>query len=310
MNLSQCLGYEVELDPKWREMVDRSYDLQRESESEVIRMIEKYSKETGINNIVLTGGYALNCVANSKFKKEFPHLNFFIDPLCSDSIGQAYKYYKENSFFRKKIKPLKKAYIGTPLKYDGLDPEHCTPLHGAVYEDMLHTTSRIIGHGHPVAIAQGRSEGGYRALGNRSILLDPRRASGKEFLNNLKGRENFRPFGATILQEYVNYWFDFEGESSHMQYVAKRKSHWNSDVITHVDGTCCIQTLTKEQNYHYYRLIEDFYYITGVPMVLNTSLNYTGEPIAETLDQIVESLVKLGVHHLYLPEEEILVKIH
>jgi predicted NodU family carbamoyl transferase len=310
VDLSQWFGYEVGLDSKWREMVDESVDLQEESENEMIELIRKHYKETGIDNIVLTGDYASNHVANSKIKKEFPELNFFIDPLRSVSIGEAYKYYKKNSFFRKKIKPLKNVYIGTPLQYDQLKTKYSSyqVLFGTVYEDMLGTIARIMTQGIPVAIAQGQSEGGFKSLGNRSIVLDPRAGRGWEQISKIEqDREEFVPFGASILQDTVKEWFEFEGESPFMEYVAKGKPDWNTDLFHY--GRCCIHTVTKEQNYHYYRLLQEFYECSNIPMLVNIPLCTSDEPIAETLDQVIESLLKLGVTYLYLPERECIVRV-
>ena len=308
MNLSQWFGYETGLDPKWREMVDECVDLQKESEEQMIELIRKHYMETGIDNIVLSGDCAWNYISNSRFKKEFPLLNFHIDPLCSVSIGEAYKYYKKNSFLRKKITPLKNVYIGTPLQYDELETKHGVSrvMHGAVYEDMLGTIARIITLGIPVAIAQGQSEAGYKFLGNRSIVFDPRAGRGSKHASNIEqDREDFVPFGVSILQDHVNEWFEFEGESPFMECVAKSKPHWSTDLVH--DGRCSIHTVTKEQNYHYYRLLQEYYECSNIPMLVNVPLCASDEPVAETLDQIIESLLKLGITYLYLPEKGCIV---
>lgn len=158
-----------------------------------------------------------------------------------------------------------------------------------------------------VAIFQGKSEAGPRALGNRSILYDPRDPNGKDHVNRIKRREWFRPFAGTILKEHVHEWFDMAGleESPFMMYAVD--AHIDAvphiPAILHVDWTCRIQTVTKEQNYHYYNLIESFYQKTGVPILFNTSFNLGGEVLVETLDDAIDTLKRSEIEYLFLPEE-------
>ena len=171
--------------------------------------------------------------------------------------------------------------------------------------DVLHQVASLISNGNIVAIYQGRSEAGPRALGNRSFLYDPRDKYAKDYVNRVKKRESYRPFAASIMKEHVNDWFDMAGleESPFMMYaVEARKSV--VDIIPgvlHVDGTCRIQTVTKEQNFYYYQLIEKFYELTKVPLVFNTSFNLAGETIVETLDDAIDTMKRCDVKYLYLP---------
>jgi carbamoyltransferase len=162
-----------------------------------------------------------------------------------------------------------------------------------------------------VALFQGRSESGPRALGNRSMLYTPMDPDGKNFVNKVKGREYFRPLAASMLLEYANDWFDMIGveESPYMTFSFTCRED-KKDIIPsviHVDGSCRIQTVTKEQNLHYYNLIRAFHLITGVPMILNTSLNLAGEPLVESIDDAFKTFAKSDIHYLYLPELSILV---
>ena len=164
-----------------------------------------------------------------------------------------------------------------------------------------------------VALFQGKSEAGQRALGNRSLLFDPKVSNGKDIVNQIKRRENFRPFAGTILQEEAHKWFNMLSlkESPYMQYAMDAFENAIEQVpaIIHVDNTCRIQTVTQEQNLHFYNLISCFFEKTGVPMLMNTSFNLGGEPLVETFDHAINTLKNSMVEYLYLPEIETLVII-
>ena len=157
-----------------------------------------------------------------------------------------------------------------------------------------------------VAIFQGGSEWGPRALGNRSILFDPRNPDAKDIVNKVKKREWYRPFAGTILLEHANDYFDMMTikETPYMSYAipAKQKAKDEVPGIIHVDGTCRIQTVTREQNKHFYDLIEEFYKQTGVPILFNTSFNLAGEPLVETLEDAKDTVNRSDIDLLYTPE--------
>jgi|TARA_R100000742_G_C4261330_1_gene79102 carbamoyltransferase len=157
-----------------------------------------------------------------------------------------------------------------------------------------------------VAIFQGRSEAGPRALGNRSILYDPRDPDGKDKVNIIKKREAFRPFAASVLLEDAPKWFDMAGlyESPHMMYAMDCfEKHWKTiPAVLHVDHTCRIQTVTSSQNLHYFNLIKAFKNITKVPMLFNTSFNLAGDPLVETPRDAIDTFMKTEIDYLYFPE--------
>jgi carbamoyltransferase len=157
------------------------------------------------------------------------------------------------------------------------------------------------------AIFQGSSEIGPRALGNRSIIFDPRNPNGKEIVNIVKKREWYRPFAGTIMLEYVHDYFEMLTlkESPWMSFAvkAKPKAHKEIPSIIHVDGTCRIQTVTKEQNKNFYELIEEFYKKTGVPVLFNTSFNLAGAPLVETIEDALDTINNSDISFLYLPED-------
>jgi len=290
---------------EWKQKVDRAYKLQQETQDHVLHLIKKYTKETGIKNVVISGGYGLNCVANYHYIKNLKDINFYIDPICFDagiSIGAAYYY----SSYECKINSLSSVYIGHKEEsYDltGLETKRVS------YDDIVN----LLLDKNIIALFQGKSEAGQRALGNRSLLFDPRIVNGKDIVNQIKKRESFRPFAGTILQEEAHKWFNMLSlkESPYMQYAidAKQNAIEQVPAIVHADNTCRIQTVTKKQNKHFYNLIKCFYEKTNVPMLLNTSFNLGGEPLVETFKHAIYTLKNSQIEYLYLPEIEILVTI-
>lgn len=172
--------------------------------------------------------------------------------------------------------------------------------------DNLENAVNILMEQKPLIIFQGKSEWGPRALGNRSILFDPRNKDAKNIVNNFKKREWWRPLAGTILLEHVHDWFDIATlkESPYMSFAvdAKQQAIEKIPSIVHVDNTCRIQTVTQEQNINYYDLINEFYKKTGVPVLLNTSFNLAGFPIVETLDQAILVCNLSEFKHLYIPK--------
>ena len=157
-----------------------------------------------------------------------------------------------------------------------------------------------------VACFQGRSENGPRALGNRSLMFDPTFEDGKDFVNEIKRREYFRPFAGSILEEDAHEWFDLRGMDSSptMMYAVNCQPGVKEKIpaIIHVDGTCRIQTVSYDQNPNYYNIIKTFKEKTGVPIIFNTSFNLGGEPLVETIDDAIRTLATSDIEYLYLPE--------
>lgn len=294
---------------EWKERVDNAYNLQQETQNHVLSIIEKYVRETKVKNVVISGGYGLNCVANYHYLKNLKDINLYVDPICFDagiSIGAVYYHYIHATEDNLQIKPLKNAYIGYEEKtYDlsGLETKKVS------YEDIV----SLLLQKNIIALFQGKSEAGQRALGNRSLLFDPRVSNGKDLVNQIKKRENFRPFAGSILQEESHKWFNMLSlkESPYMQYAIDAYDSAVEQVpaIIHADNTCRIQTVTLEQNTHFYNLISCFFEKTGVPMLMNTSFNLGGEPLVETFEHAVHTLKNSAIEYMYLPEIEALVTI-
>jgi len=162
------------------------------------------------------------------------------------------------------------------------------------------------------AIHQGRSEVGPRALGNRSIIFDPRLPNGKEIVNTVKKREEFRPFAGSVLEEHAHEWFDMIGldRSPFMTFNLRVKSDRQKYIpaITHADGTCRIQTVNKVDNANYYNLIKAFHKKTKIPMVLNTSFNLAGQAMVENVKQALKTLSKSNMDYVYFADVNMLVE--
>ena len=169
-------------------------------------------------------------------------------------------------------------------------------------EEIIKRTARDIAEGKIVGWFQGRTEWGPRALGNRSILVDPRRAEMKDTLNaRIKRREGFRPFAPSILEEHTKEWFEKDYPVPFMEKVYKIKPEKRALIpaVTHVDGTGRLQTVSRQMNPKYYRLIEEFYKLTGVPIVLNTSFN-ENEPIVNTPEEALDCFLRTRMDVLVL----------
>jgi len=178
-----------------------------------------------------------------------------------------------------------------------------TEQYNVTYSDIVD----LIDKKNIVSIFQGKTEAGPRALGNRSILYDPRDSDAKEFVNSVKRREWWRPFAASVLLEHAHEWFEMLTikESPFMMYAIPVKEEKKELIpgVLHVDDTCRIQTVTEEQNYHYYNLIKTFYSRTNIPMLFNTSFNLAGEVICYTLYDALTTISNSRIEYLYLPEE-------
>lgn len=299
---------------------DLAYACQTQTQEQVTNLIRKAVEMTGQKNVVVSGGYGLNCVANYHYLEALKDegINLYVEPVSNDAgtaMGAALYVHRnltQDTTVNNDIKET--LYLGP--KYD-ISMDDIKKLAEEYDAEVTETTSEavanLIADRNIVSLFQGRSENGPRALGNRSILYDPRDPDGKDFVNNVKHREYFRPFAGSVLQDDVHDWFDLRGmeESPSMMYAVNVKAGKETQIpcIIHVDGTCRIQSVTQETNPHYYELIKHFKDITQIPMVFNTSFNLGGDPLVETLEDAFETLKRSKIEYLYLPETGALVKI-
>lgn len=292
---------------------DLAYKIQEQTSERMCTLIERAVEKTGHTNIVICGGYGLNCVANYKYWERFPDLNIYCEPISHDggtSIGGALMLHHRLNKTKKSTGKQASVYYGP--QYDPSTYEES--LGGlSVVDTSFDDVAKLIRDGNIVTIFQGRSEGGPRALGNRSILFDPTIKDGKDYVNSVKHREWFRPFACSIKKEAVNEWFDLQGreETPHMMYAVRCHDGVEEKIpsVIHVDGTCRIQTVTEEQNENYYKLIDAFEKLSEVPILFNTSFNLGGEPLVESIDDAVRTLLNSDIEYMYLPEIQKLVHV-
>jgi carbamoyltransferase len=297
---------------------DLAYAVQTQSQAEVLHLIRKAVADTGITNVVLSGGYGLNCVANYWYLEQLKDegINLYVEPVSSDAgtcIGAAlFVHHKLNEDTT--VRPYATSlYLGPSYSYSKDEIAATVNKYDAtMYAGDNKTVIDLLRKKNIVTLFQGRSENGPRALGNRSILFDPTFEDGKDFVNLVKRREYFRPFAGSILHEHAHEWFDMRGmeQSPHMMYAMNCQPRVAEKIpsIIHVDGTCRIQTVKREQNPHYYDLISDFYKESGMPILFNTSFNLGGEPLVETLDDAVRTLADSDMEYLYLPEYQLIIE--
>lgn len=247
------------------------------------------------DNLCVAGGVAYNGYVNEQFTKHYK--NVHVPPAVGDE-GQALGTYMHADYVINNNIHIPDVYSGKKYILDeailqGLDYE-TRPM-----EEIYSIVAREIAKGKIVGWFQDRSESGNRALGNRSILADPRNPDIKEIINSkVKLREDFRPFAPSVLEEHYTEYFDTNQPSPYMSRIMPVTSDAIPGV-THVDGTARIQTVNKDFNYKYYSLINEFYKLTGIPMLLNTSFNCQ-EPIVETPKNAVDTFKKCGLDILVI----------
>ena len=321
-NVNQTLFDELQYDAQGDKTLlqnrrDLAYALQTQTQEEVVKLIRKAVEMSGKNNVVISGGYGLNCVANYHYLEALKDedINIYVEPVSNDagtSIGAALIYYH---YITKSVdKSSPELYLGPQYNYSDETINSLAKEYGATVEDSDNSAViDLLEKRNIVTIFQGRCENGPRALGNRSVIYDPTDPNGKDFVNSVKHREYFRPFAGSILAEDVHEWFDLRGmeDSPHMMYAVNCQPGIAEKIpsIIHEDGTCRIQTVTREENPNYYDLINAWKERTGIPMVFNTSFNLGGEPLVETLKDALWTLQESDIEYLYLPEYGKLLKI-
>lgn len=262
---------------------------------------------TGLTDLGLAGGVALNSVMNGKILLNTPFKRIFVQPAAGDngtSVGVCYQIYN-GLLGQPRNFVMEGAYTGPTFTNDEIRVElEASGLEYETYSDreVTRQAAQDIANGAVMGWFQGHMEFGPRALGNRSIVVDPRRADMKDILNDrIKKRESFRPFAPSIMAEYTNEYFeqDHPAPTMLMVYQVRPEKRTVIPAVTHVDGSGRLQTVTPEVNARYYQLIWDFNALTGVPVVLNTSFN-ENEPIVCTPRQAIDCFLKTRMDVLYL----------
>ncbi len=291
----ESLPIRTAAEPLGKIHIDAAAYIQNELETVMLSLAEWAYRKTGCADLCLSGGVALNCVANGRLQKESKFRSVFAQPACGDSgipMGAALTiHYHLNPTAPRYV--LREPYLGKPYSRE----DYACALSGHTsreYSDS-HSLNAVVANllaaGKVVARFSDKSELGPRALGNRSILADPRRKEMRDRLNLVvKRRESFRPFAPSVLAEYATKYFDIEGASPFMLMASRiRADRYDAiPAVAHVDGTARIQTVARENNASFYDLIDEFRLATGVPLLINTSFNVAGEPMVESPDQAVQ----------------------
>ena len=294
--------------------MDIAASIQKVTEEIMIKLAKSIKNEYDLENLCLAGGVALNCVANGKILKEKIFKNIWIQPAAGDAGGSlgaalALWYIEQNN--KRNINSndsMNGSYLGPEYNQNEIEEElnKIGAIFNVINEDeLLDKTAKDLSNGEAIGWFQGRMEFGPRALGGRSILGDPRSSEMQKNLNlKVKYRESFRPFAPSILKEDAKKWFNINSESPYMLIVAEvnndkcikmtkeqeklfgidKLNIKRSDIpaVTHVDYSARIQTVNKETNPKYFKLISKFKELTGCPVLVNTSFNVRGEPIVNT----------------------------
>jgi carbamoyltransferase len=300
-------------DYSWTEYQNRrdlAYACQTQTQEQALDLILSAAKMADKNKVVLSGGYGLNCVANYWYLDRLNEegIELYVEPISNDggtAIGAALLYY--HSISQSSMKRPREIYLGPQYNYSDDNINKVAEEYNAIVSDATDDdVVELMTNKNIVAMFQGRAENGPRALGNRSLMFDPTFEDGKDFVNEIKHREYFRPFAGSILAEDAHEWFDLRGmeDSPHMMYAVNCQPGIEEKIpsIIHVDGTCRIQTVTEEENPLYYRVIKAFKEKTGIPIIFNTSFNLGGEPLVETLEDALWTLSESKIEYLYLPE--------
>jgi len=286
---------------------DIAASLQLRLEEVGFHILNHLHAQTGLTDLGLAGGVAYNSVMNGKILLNTPFKRLFIQPAAGDSgtaLGVCYQIY--NAILKgERAEVMMGAYTGpafTDQEIKHALVENKFRFECYSDEELTRRAAQDIAAGLVVGWFQGRMEFGPRALGNRSIVVDPRRAEMKDVLNDrIKKREPFRPFAPSILEERVADYFEqtHPAPTMLMVYQIKQERRGEIPAVTHVDGSGRLQTVSREVNERYYQLISDFAALTGVPVVLNTSFN-ENEPIVCTPQQAIDCFQKTKMDVLYL----------
>ena len=292
--------------PICQEHYDLAAAAQKVFENIYFHLLTQLNEKTGMDKVVIAGGAAFNCVANGKVLEQTPFSDIFVPPIPDDSggaLGAAYYLYN-HIMGGKRDFILSSNYLGPG--FSNQEISEFLNKSGVAFTQLdnpAKTTAGLIANGSIVGWFQGRLEYGDRALGNRSILADPRDPDMKRKVNaTIKYREDFRPFAPSILLENIDDYFENATPTPFMEKALRihPRKHKIIPAVTHADGTGRLQTISQDQNCLYWSLIDEFRKITGIPLVLNTSLNLKGEPIVCTPQDALRTFYTSGLNNLIL----------
>ncbi len=279
---------------------------QQELERRLLEIAAWCRDHSAEDRLCMAGGVALNAVANGRLVDARIFTDIWVQPAASDagcSLGIPFHIWHQR-LGRPRTFVMEHAYWGPQFSHDEI--VRALTSHGLQFrrvDDVERQVARLLANGDVVGWFQGRMEWGPRALGNRSILADPRRAEMKDIINRkVKFREPYRPFAPSVLEEEAAAFFHADAPLPFMTVVCRVRDEKKNEIpaVTHVDGTARIQTVSRAHNARYWRLLTEFKALTGVPVLLNTSFNVKGEPIVCTPVDAVKCFLKTEIDHLVL----------
>jgi len=315
--------------------MDIACSIQVVAEEVILKMAANIHKETGKKNLCMAGGVALNCVANGKLLREGPFENIWIQPAATDAgsaLGAAliiwHKHLGNKRFTDSRKDSMNASLLGP--QFSNSEIEEYLKNNSIAYErldkkNIARRTARIIADKRVLGWFQNRMEYGPRALGARSILGDPRSEMMQSIINlKIKFRESFRPFAPTVLMESASEYFEIGCESPYMLFVAPLREDKHLSMteeekklsgidklkikrsivpaVTHVDYSARVQTVKREDNLLYYDMINEFFKLTGCPVIINTSFNVRGEPIVCTPEDAYKCFMRTNMDYLIMEE--------
>jgi carbamoyltransferase len=278
-----------------------AYEVQTQTQEAVGNLIEKALKKANCKNVCVVGGYGMNIVANYYYTQRFPDVNFYFEPNADDgglSIGAAKHLYHS----------ITKDTSKRPLT--------TTAFHGKLHDvsqyrgttASVKNVAKLLYENKSVGVYSGYAESGQRALGNRSIFFNPLNPDAKNIVNKIKKREWYRPFAGIVLEEDANLYFDmYPIKSSPYMTISFPVKTDLIPGIRHVDGTCRIQTVSKQDTY-LYNLLQEFKLLSGVGIILNTSFNLAGDPLVETPEDAIRTMKNSSLDYLWFEETNQLIK--
>jgi carbamoyltransferase len=281
--------------------------VQKITEEIVLRMVRDLHQRTGLANLCMAGGVALNCVANGRIIRESPFQRLWVQPAAGDAGGAlGAALFAENCLLGRPRK-LRMDHAFWGPSYSDQEIRRYLDGRGAPYrtlsrdEVIAETARRLEEDQAVVGWFQGRLEWGPRSLGSRSILADARNPENWKRVNlKIKFRESFRPFAPAVLAEKASDWFDIDRESPYMLLVCQVKEGREIPAVTHVDGSARLQTVARDTHPEFYDLLERFEARTGCPVLINTSFNVRGEPIVCTPDDAYLCFMRTNMDLLVL----------
>ena len=274
---------------------DYAFQVQKQTQEEVLRLIKTYVEKTNIKKVCITGGYGLNVVTNQYLIKNLPEVDFYFEPISDDtgiSLGAAIYAHKNEVGT---VPQIPRHTFFHHINYDLKD------IKGIRVSEQ--DIARFIVDQKIVAVFNGQAEVGPRSLGNRSILFDARNPKAKDIVNRIKHREWYRPFACSVLKEDFDKYFETYGlnESPNMTVSFPVKSDLISGV-THIDGSCRVQTVDQSIPY-FFNLLKEFRKLTEVSVVLNTSFNLAGDPLVENPEDAIKVFNQSEIDVLWFPEK-------